>query len=293
MTDAFLKINPRTLSTLFDVEPFEFQHSLSGLSQFKFDSLHALAEKYRGHRADYYIAGSAKADTEFNSLTRADVQADEAMEQLDSHSYRIILQRPENYDAEFRDLMDGLFGHVLSLLGKFGREQVNRLQSSILISSGASITPFHFDPEVGFFSQIEGEKIYHVYSPAVVSEAELERFYVRGYVQISQIQLDGRDASREHVFTLRPGKGFHQPQNAPHWVETRDRSISYTFVFETKDAQAHGRARGFNHLLRTIGLEGRPPGSSQTIDSLKAGLMQAVIPLRKGVGSALKVVRKG
>jgi hypothetical protein len=45
--------------------------------------------------------------------------------------------------------------------------------------------------------------------------------------------------------------------------------------------------------LRTIGFEGRAPGASPAMDSIKAGVMRGVIPLRKGVGSALKVLRRG
>ena len=79
----------------------------------------------------------------------------------------------------------------------------------------ATITPFHFDLEVNFFAQIEGEKVYHVFSPSALTESELERLDIRGVVNIGQVQLKGRDAGGEHVFTLGPGKGLHQPQKRP------------------------------------------------------------------------------
>ena len=130
------------------------------------------------------------------------------------------MKRPEKHDPRFRDLLDALFRQIVDLRGGLGRERVVRLESSVLVSSAATTTPFHFDPEINFFAQVHGDKMYHVYSPSVVTEAELERFYIRGVVNIGQVKLQGRDRSREHVFALGPGKGFHQPQNAPHWVET-------------------------------------------------------------------------
>jgi hypothetical protein len=164
-----------------------------------------------------------------------------------------------------------------------------RLESAILISSAATITPFHFDPEIGFFSQIEGEKTYHVYSPTVVTEAELEPFYLWGEVSIAQVNLATRDRSREYVFALEPGKGLHQPQNAPHWVETsKSRSVSFTFVFETDATRARGRVRAFNHYLRKFWLKPSSPGSSPTLDDFKAGTMKWVIPIRKGAGRVLR-----
>ena len=170
-------------------------------------------------------------------------------------------------------------------------EQVVRLQGSILISSAATTTPFHFDPEIGFFSQIEGEKIYHVYSPTVLSEAELERFYVRGNVNIGQVDLGGRDPAREYVFNLGPGKGLHQPQNAPHWVETVGaRSVSYTFVFETDATRAMGRVRAFNYLQRKLGLSPARPGTHSALECAKSQTMKAVIPVAKSLKNAADAV---
>jgi hypothetical protein len=94
--------------------------------------------------------------------------------------------------------------------GGLGSERVVRLETAIFISSGSTTTPVHFDPEVNFFSQIEGQKFYHVYPPVCAQETELERFYIRGRVGIGQVDLMKLDASREHVYVLEPGKGFHQ-----------------------------------------------------------------------------------
>jgi hypothetical protein len=85
-------------------------------------------------------------------------------------------------------------------------------------------------------------------------------------------------------FRLTPGKGFHQPQNAPHWVETGDEvSISYTFVFETLSNRRLGRTRGFNHYLRRAGVVPAAPGERPHVDHLKAGTLSAWVPCRKAL----------
>jgi hypothetical protein len=287
-----LNLDPETFRTLLDREPFGFTHNLSELDLFEPASLRRLAEKYADHPYDYYVAGGAPSpDAEFYSVPHPGCAPHEALDDLDSGGYRVLLKRPEKHDPRFRDLLDTLFRQVVDLRGGLGGERVVRLESGILISSAATTTPFHFDPEVNFFAQIEGEKIYHVFAPSVVTEAELERFYIRGVVNIGQVQLRGRDPACEHVFNLTPGKGFHQPQNAPHWVETRgSRSVSFPFVFETNVTRARGRVRAFNYYLRKLRLNPAPPGSGRARDGLKAGAMRAAIPARRVVVKVLETI---
>jgi hypothetical protein len=193
-----------------------------------------------------------------------------------------------------------LFKQVAERLAGLAREDIARIEGGLLIRSSATTTPFHFDPEVGFFSQevgffcqIEGEKIYHLYSPSVVSEAELEAFYRSGRVSIAQVDLEGRDPSREHVFPVGPGLGLHQPENAPHWVETKgSRSISYTMVFETKQMRARRRARAANYYLRRLSLRPPRPGANPTADAIKSEAMRAVLPVRRTLADINRKVRQ-
>jgi hypothetical protein len=211
---------------------------------------------------------------------------------LETGSFRVLLKRPENYDLRFRELIDQLFTQVADSLGGFGGNRIVRLEAGLLITSAATTTPFHFDPEIGFFSQIEGKKIYHLYPPSILGEEELERFYKLGRVAIAQIDLEGRDPAREHVFRLGPGKGLHQPQNAAHWVETRGvRSISYSFVFETEAGRARGRARAFNHFLRCLKLNPAPPGVNPAFDAIKSEAMRGVLPVRRRVADIVHRAR--
>jgi hypothetical protein len=149
----------------------------------------------------------------------------------------------------------------------------------------------HFDPEINFFTQIEGGKTYHVYDPATLPEADLERFYLQGQVSIGNVNLQTCKPEHEHVYTLAAGDGFHQPQNSPHWVETKSaRSISYAFVFETDASRARGRTRAYNYYLRKFGLVPSEPGKRPAVDAVKAGAMRWMIPARNNVGATLRSV---
>ena len=84
----------------------------------------------------------------------------QALETLDQRHCRILLKRPENHEPRFRELLDALFKQVLDLCGGLGSEHVVRLETVLLISSGGARQRLsHFDPEIGFFSQIANRKL--------------------------------------------------------------------------------------------------------------------------------------
>jgi hypothetical protein len=285
-----LQLDPGAVRADFDRRPFGFAHNLHELPLFQPNALYALAEKYCDAPAHCYVSGGASSPgMKFYSGAAVAYKPHEALEQLESGNYRVLLKRLEQFDPRFRELLDTLFQQVMDAVGGIGNDRVVRMESAVFISSAATITPFHYDPEINFFSQIEGEKIYHVYAPAAVTEQELESFYARGEVDIAQVGLNNRERSYEHTFALAPGKGLHQPQNAPHWVETTaSRSISYSFVYETVASRAKGRVRAFNHLMRSVGLQPAGPGRSAGVDAAKAAAMRAVLPIRRRVARAVR-----
>jgi hypothetical protein len=281
---------PDDCSSSIDRLPFAYEHNLSHLDLFEFEALRDLARKFEH---DYFVASGAQTPAaDFYSVKYGAFTPYEALNRLETDQQRVLLKRPEQYDPRYRDLMRHLFDQAIALRGGLARgERLLRLDSSILISSAATITPFHFDPEVSFFFQIAGDKIYHLFPPSALSEVELERFYWMGIVNIGQVDLAARDPQQEYVFYLRPGLGMHQPQNAPHWVETTaSSSISYVFSFETNRSRSLGRTRAFNHYMRRFGVGPAPPRIRPAFDEAKAAVMQVAIPLRK---SLALLARKG
>lgn len=283
--DSLLTVDQAVYKTAFNNTPFGFKHCLHQLSMFQPAALAELAKKYGENPADYYVSNSAPTPgTRFFDVKAKTSKPDEALAQLATGPTRVLLKRPENYDAGFRELLDKLFEKVVELRGGLNGEKVVRLESGIFVSSASSTTPFHFDPEINHFFQIEGDKHYHVYRPSAVREDELEDFYVQGKIEIGQVDLATRDKSLEHVFDLVPGSGFHQPQDAPHWVQTGgERSVSYAFVYETDATRARGRIFAANHYLRKLGVNPQPPGADPGADNAKSSVMKVVVPVRRRI----------
>ena len=287
MARELLHFDPGCLEHDFDVRPFGFRHELDTLGLFSVDNLCRLAERMSGSEPDWFVAGSAKKPGQaFYSVDQRYLKPHEAIAQLDTGTHRVLLKRAENHDSGFRDLLDQLFDQVIAARGGLRGARVLRRETGIFLSSGAAITPFHYDPEINFFTQIEGEKEYHVYAPKAVREEELERFFIHGKVDIAQIPLEGRDPAHEHVFELAAGRGLHQPQNSPHWVRTdAARSISFSMVWETDESRATGRTRACNHYLRKLGFQPSAPGISPGSDAAKAGAMRVLTPVRQAAVS--------
>ncbi|MBS1799356.1 MAG: hypothetical protein JSS95_05975 [Acidobacteria bacterium] len=291
--EAALRFATPSFAETFNIEPLATAHNLSGLEIFSYDYLRNLAEKYLVNPSDAFVASSAlSANADFNSVPHGQHAPHVAMTLLDQAPYRVLLKRPEKYDTGFKELIEALFASIADAKGGFGDDKIVRLESSVFVSSAKTTTPIHFDPEVGFFCQIAGEKIYHVYPPANVTEAELEPFYIKSSVEIGKVDVNRRDPAREHVFHLAAGKGLHQPQNAPHWVETcSSQSISYSVVLETESTRALGRTRAFNHYIRRTGMAPSEPGRHPATDAMKANAMNAILPMRKLAGKVVRSVK--
>lgn len=291
--EAAIRFETPSFAEIFNVEPAATSHNLSDLDIFSPDALRVLAEKYQANPQDAFVASSApSANADFNSVPHGQHAAHVAITLLDEAPYRVLLKRPEKYDTSFRELINTILQCISDAKGGFGSEKIVRLESSVFITSAKATTPIHFDPEIGFFCQIAGEKIYHVYPPANVTETELEPFYIKSSVEIGKVDVNRRDPTREYVFYLTAGKGLHQPQNAPHWVETcSSHSISYSVVLETDATRALGRTRAFNHYVRMTGLAPSTPGEHPATDALKANAMNAILPMRKLAGKVVRGVR--
>ena len=292
--EDILTIDPDDYRRAFNTKPIGFEHNLHRLPMFAAEALPALAGRFADHPGDFFVAGSAPTPgTRFYDVKHGMYKPHEALGHLDEMPMRVLLKRLENHDSAFSDLLQALCKKVIELRGGLRGEKIVRLESSLLISSAASTTPFHFDPEVNHFFQIEGPKSYHVFAPSAVNEAELERFYARGVVDIGQLDLKGCDPAQEHVFELKPGRGFHQPQDAPHWVQTGTiKSVSYAFVYETDAGRARGRVRAANRYLRAMGMTPQHPGPNPSADKAKAAVMRVMTPTLNRMTDVVRRVAK-
>ena len=288
LEDVQFDIEPQVYSANYNKVPFGFTHNLHQLEIFEFDAICNLAARYAtASENDFFVAGSSfAADSAFFAAEHIKLRPSEALEHLDDKPTRILLKRPESYDPGYRALLETIVKKLRELPGGLGGQTIKRMQSSLFITSAAATTALHFDPEVAFFTQIAGDKDYHVYPPAQVPEPELEDFYSRGRVSIGHVDMAALNPASEQLYKLKAGYGFHQPQNSPHWVQTQaTRSISYSMVFETTADKVLGLTRAFNHFERKMGLNPALPGMKPKLDSFKS---EVIVPVR----FARKVVSK-
>ncbi len=291
MSTIAAPVDPGVFRAAYDREPIGFSHDLHTSGLFDLSALGALAR--RCSVDDFYVAGSARAPgTRFYDVAAGGVSPGDAIANIGNGAYRVILKRPERYDVRFRLLLEQVATSISSICNVSSEERIVRLDGAILVNSAEAITPLHFDPEISFFFQIAGAKRYHLFDPRKVAEDELERFYVKGKLDIGQVEFARRAGSREFVFELKPGMGIHQPQNTPHWVYTHDQySISYVVSFETERGQALGRTRGFNYVERRLGFRPALPGTLPHLDALKSQTMAAAFALKRRIVAAVHAVR--
>jgi len=269
----------------FDLEPKALTHDLHLDALFSDASLADLVKSFDNGGRSFIATGARDASDPFRSLPEHQIKPSEALARLDTDSVRILLKRPEDHDPRFRALADRLYRDITTSNPHAARSPAVRIQASIFISSGETITPVHFDPEVNYFFQIRGRKAFHVFRPDSLDDTLVDGFYNKQVVDIAQVPLSACDPACERVFDLEPGTGLFQPLNAPHWVRTgAGRSISYSFVFETEEMRARGKVRAANHYLRRLGL--RPDSAELAGGSsrLKIAAINALIPLRRAVG---------
>jgi len=271
--------------------PVGLTHGLHEDALFSDASLADIARKFDSGR-DYFVAtGAHRASDSFRSVEERRLTASEALDRLGEGSTRILLKRPEDYDAGFRALKDALFAQIVASNPVAARSPAVRVMGSIFLTSSETITPVHFDPEANYFFQIRGGKTFHVFRPGGLDDQLVDAFYNKQVVDIAQVSLADCNPEAEHVFDLEAGKGLYQPLNAPHWVRTGAAlSISYALVFETEEMRATGKVRACNHYLRKLGLR---PGAARLeapTSGLKIAAIDTLIPLRRTIGPTVRKV---
>jgi len=136
-----------------------------------------------------------------------------------------------------------------------------RPQGFVFISSPDAVTPYHFDPEHNILLQLVGRKTMTQfpagddrYAPDTIHES----YHAGGARELTwrdELLAGGRE------FAIGPGEAVYVPVMAPHFVRNGpDSSISLSITWRSDWSFAEADARGFNRLLRRIGLRPAPPG---------------------------------
>ncbi len=146
-----------------------------------------------------------------------------------------------------------------------------RPQGFIFISSPNAVTPYHFDPEHNILLQLTGSKVMTQFpaGDARFAPDSVHETYHSGGARELQWSADLAAGGRE--FALGPGQALYVPVMAPHFVRNGPASsISLSITWRSDWSFAEAEARGFNRMLRRIGLEPRAPGRWPTSNRAKA-----------------------
>ncbi|MFV0644661.1 MAG: transcriptional regulator [Sphingomonadaceae bacterium] len=175
-----------------------------------------------------------------------------------SNSWAVLkhIEQDPAYEALLLGLLEELRPSIEARTGKMMRPQ-----GFIFISSPGAVTPYHFDPEHNILLQLTGTKVMTQFPAGDTGFApdEVHESYHAGGAR----ELTWRDdmASEGQAFPLSPGEAVFVPVMAPHYVQVGpESSISLSITWRSEWSFAEADARGFNRVLRGMGLKPHAPG---------------------------------
>lgn len=181
---------------------------------------------------------------------------------------------------EYQALLLGLLGELRSEIeAKTGA--MLRPQGFVFISSPEAVTPYHFDPEHNILLQLVGNKVMTQFpagDPKYAPDRIHETYHSGGARELTW-HADLAQGGRE--FALGPGEAVFVPVMAPHFVRNgHESSISLSITWRSDWSFAEADARGFNRLLRRVGLSPAAPGRWPATNHSKAYAYRALRRLR-------------
>ena len=281
---GLLEIEAETFRVCFNRQPFIIRHHLADHPLF---NLPRLIELSRRLPADCVRsnAGTLPVNTRLYGGPPTGLPVEEMLRRIEECNAWMVLKFVEQ-DAEYRELLNRCLDERQALSEPIDPGMYSRA-GFIFVSSPASVTPYHLDPEYNFLLQVRGRKtvnMFDVSDRSIMSDQELERYFT----DASRYNLSFREEyqAKAKVFELSPGQGLHFPVTAPHWVKNGDEvSISFSITFRTPRADHRGRIYDLNGRLRRLGLKPTPYGQSAVKDAAKLYAARAF-------GLARKITRR-
>jgi len=255
----------------FNLAPFIFTHNLAGHPLFEIPRLIELTNTLliKGGR-DKALCRTSNSSThmKWGEMPHKE-QVTEAIAHI-KESGSLVFLKSVQLDKEYANLLDKCIIEFEDLTGVPLQKEITWSTATIIISSPHSITPYHIDHEANFLFQICGRKDVYLFDPqdrSVLTEQELEHYYIGDFESVNYKE---ESQSKANTYHLIPGKGVHQPSQAPHWVKNGNSvSISLSINFCLHSIDLPIRVYQVNHYLRQLGLEPTPPGKSPLKDNFK------------------------
>lgn len=218
-----------------------------------------------------------------NAVPGNGLSIEETIRSIEENGSWMVLKWIEN-DPAYRELLESALAPLRPIVEPRTGEMLT-LQGFIFVSSPNSVTPYHMDPEHNILLQIRGQKTMTVFPQVddeLLSDEDHERYHMGGHRNLTwkdEFAAKGRDV------LLQPGDAVYVPVKAPHWVKVGpDLSISLSITWRSNWSYRESDARGFNSVLRSMGMKPRAPGRYPSQNHAKALAYRAIRRARSVVG---------
>lgn len=208
---------------------------------------------------------------------------EETIRSIEENGSWMVLKWIEN-DPAYRELLESALAPLCPIVTPRTGKMLT-LQGFIFVSSPNSVTPYHMDPEHNILLQIRGQKTMTVFPQVddeLLSDEDHERYHMGGHRNLTwkdEFAVKGRDV------LLNPGDAVYMPVKAPHWVKVgANLSISLSITWRSNWSYRESDARGFNSVLRSMGLNPRAPGRYPEQNHAKSLAYRALRRARSVVG---------
>ncbi|RQH04131.1 cupin-like domain-containing protein [Paraburkholderia dinghuensis] len=285
--DNLLEACKKEFKSSFNLHPFKFNHTLHRSGLFDISRIGELTRRMMERNGDFCALdfkrgsistkfGDGAVDRKINAVPSRE-RLDETIARLGETSTWLKLTRPQDYDAEYAQVLDAITTE-LEILSDFPlREDMTYATMTLILSSPKVATPFHIDHESNFLFQVQGSKdvcLFPATDRELVPEQEVESYYT-GNFDAAHYRREFQD--RGTIYRITPGDVVHHPPLAPHWVQNGDNiSVSISINYCMKSLEKRARVYQANYFLRKMGLKPLPPGLSPLRDSLKRNVLSTL-----------------
>ena len=275
---------------------FRLTHALAEHPLFAVDALIGVAQDAARRKQDLYLdAGAVSVSDKWGNIPVPEMPVAEVIRKIETAGAWIVMKHVET-NLRYKTVLNEWADYVRFLAGPTASKLLRSPEMIVFITSPHRVTPFHFDHEINFLTQLHGSKDVWVCDPldrTVATEAEIERYYA-GTITAGTYKPHAEE--RATKFTLSPGEAVHIPTHAAHWVKNHDNvSVSLSLSFEFPN-WLHADVYRMNYYLRRFGFSPRPLGRAILADRVKgtAGLVlrQAKRTAVTAYRSAKKLVRR-
>jgi len=261
--------------------PFTFEHQLAHHPLFDIFQLASLARSVvrRGDPNKFGVRfeRSGNPDAPDIELLARRGQLAEIVECIERGGVWLKMSSLHELDPAYERLRSEYIAELEDLTKLRLRDEISWSGLSVFVASPNMVTPYHFDHDMNFLFQIQGEKDVFLFDQEdrfVLTEQEIEQFY-RGRAFAGVLREEARHLGKR--YRLLPGIAVHQPPLAPHLICNADNvSVSVSIWFALHSLDRRARIYQANACLRQVGCRPTPPGVSGLSDGLKVAILTAV-----------------